>query len=673
MSNLTITIISSIAIAVLLIIAFIVIKKKITKLGKTILWFFLPVYVVSWALYFCAIFSDDSGIPLFMKLIETSIAALKCFALDLNISTVSYLVKSNVVYTIAICLMWFLASLNTIYILLLAIFTGFKDSIRAKMIKKKPHYIIVLDKLEQLDAVSNLNLPSIIILKNDLKLKNNARKYSCKKYCFIYNDKKENALVAAGINTKGTIFLSLSIDEELNLSYLNILNDMLPDYNQAFINYDSFDVSKYINQDKNIKIYNMEDLVARDFISKYPLYQEINSKMIDYKHAMLKDTNIRHFFLGFNKYSEHLMCNIISNYQMINDKLHLFICDDDSKYFIDQFNGKYFVNKHINDIINDPVEKKKYFDLEPSRFELNSVSYEKNSYELKAQLLASKGNYNLYYIDYDNDKINFEKAIELDDFFKSLQIENYKIYIRYSINNQFNIKELNNRNISIYGDYDSILSKRIIIDQSLDFLAKNVNYYYSKMYGNASNELSIDELWDKLTLIDKNSNRSASMNIIPKLNLLGLTLSKDPNIKCISDDEYFKIYSNSNLNRNLDMNNYNFDNARINLGILEHYRWNNFQIFNNIHPMKKESIFKDDKYNRRNKELKLHSNILSFKGLLDLENYLANWDKLTQEEKTNYSQIFIKDFDLMDNLPSVIEEAGIKIVRLEDLNNTKTK
>ena len=204
-------------------------------------------------------------------------------------------------------------------------------------------------------------------------------------------------------------------------------------------------------------------------------------------------------------------------------------------------------------------------------------------------------------------------------------------------------------------------------------LAKNVNYYYSKMYGNASNELTVDELWDKLTLIDKNSNRSAAMNIISKLNLLGLTLSKDSNLKGISDDEYFKIYANSNLNRSLDMDDYNFNNARINLGILEHYRWNNFQIFNNIHPMKKELIFKGDKYNRRNKELKLHSNILSFKGLLDLEKYLANWDKLSQKDKTEYSQIFIKDFDLMDNLPSVIEKTGIKIVRLEDLNNAKNK
>lgn len=409
-------------------------------------------------------------------------------------------------------------------------------------------------------------------------------------------------------------------------------------------------------------------LIKKELISEGMIFQYettiTKNKIANVKKLNLNGLIVNDFFLGFNKYSEQLMCNIISNYQMINDKLHLFICDDDSKNFIDQFNGKYFVNKHINDIINDSEEKNEYFDLEPSRFELNSISYEKNSYELKTQLLASKGNYNLYYIDYDNDKINFEKAIELDDFLKSFQVENYKIYVRFSINNQFNIKELNNRSISIYGDNESILSKRIIIDQSLDLLAKNVNYFYSKMYGNDSNELTIDELWDKLTLIDKNSNRSAAMNIIPKLNLLGLTLSKDSNIKGISDDEYFKIYADSNLNRSLDMDDYKFDNARLNLAILEHYRWNNFQMFNNIHPMKKKLIFKDDKYNRRNKELKLHSNILSFKGLLELENYLANWDKLTQDEKTNYSQIFIKDFDLMDNLPSVIEKTGIKIIRL---------
>lgn len=105
MSNITLTIISSLSIAVLLIIAIIVVKKKITKLGKTILWFFLPVYVISWILYFCAIYSNDSGIPLFMKIIQTSVVALKSFALDLNISIVSDLVKSNVVYTIALCLM----------------------------------------------------------------------------------------------------------------------------------------------------------------------------------------------------------------------------------------------------------------------------------------------------------------------------------------------------------------------------------------------------------------------------------------------------------------------------------------------------------------------------------------------------------------------------------------
>ena len=669
MSSLSITIISSISIVILLCIAIVVIRKKVTKLGKTIVWFFIPVYFVSWLLYFCAIYSDDSGIPLFMKIIQTSVVALKSFALDLNISVVSNLVKSNVIYTIALCFAWFLASLNTIYILILALFAGFKDAFRAKIIKMKPHYIVIVDDLEQLSAIDNLNLPSIVILNNSIDLKNQARKYSCKKYCFIYNDAKKNALILAGIKTKGSIFLSLSKKEEVNLSYLNVLNELIPTYNQTFINYDSFDVKKYVNNQKNIVIYNMEDLVARDFISRYPLYQQISKDMIDSSKAMLNDTNIKHFFLGFNKYSEQLLCNIVSNYQMINDRIKFYICDDSAIEMIDQFNGRYYVNKHIQDIKKDENEKNKYFDLEDSRFDLIPIKYERDSYELKKELITQLGSYNLYYIDYENDKLNFEKALELDDLLKGFQIRNYKIYVKFSSDNQFNLKELNERNISIYGDNETILSKRIIIDQSLDDLAKMVNYFYATKYGKADND--INGLWDKLSLIDKNSNRSAAMNIITKLNLLGLTLSMDERKPSISEAEYYQIYAKNDLSFNFDLSNYKYDNGRINLGILEHYRWNNFQILNGIHPMKKELITENNTYHRKNSDLRLHSNILSLKGLLDLEKFLANWDALDKIDQENYSQIFSKDFYLMDNLPSLIKKSNLKIIKINNGENNE--
>lgn len=662
MSDLVLLIISIIAIVILFIVSILIIKKKVTKLSKTIIWFFIPVYIVGWVLYFCAIYSEQE-IPLIVKIFQTSFATLKCFALDLNIGVVSNLIKSNIVYAIALCFTWFLASLNTVYILLLALFFGFKDSIRAILIRKKPHYIIILDNFEQLEAINNLNMPSIIILNNSIELKNKARKYSCKKYCFIYNENKQIALESAGINTKGTIVLSLSTEPTTNLLYLNILNEMIPNYNQFFINYDTFDVSKYVNKNKNIIVYSMEDLVARDFVTRYPLYQEIDSSMIDTNKAMLKNTDINHFFLGYNKYSEQLLYNIILNYQMINDKIKLYICDDDAKMFIDQFNGRYFVNKHIQDILKDDNQKSQYFDIEPSRFEMIPIAYEKDSYELKINILNNMGSYNLYYIDYEDDKSNFEKAIELDNFLKNNQAGNYKIYVRFSSNNKFNITELKNRNISIYGDNESILSKRVIIDQSLDELAKMVNYFYSCRYN--QNDKDIDSLWNGLSLIDKNSNRFAAMNIMSKLNLLGLTLTINSNEGAISNEEYFNIYSNGFMGRELNMDNYQYDNSRINLGILEHYRWNTFQILNGIHPMKKDQIFKDKKYTRRDSERMLHSNILSLKGLLDLEKYLLNCDFLSLEERNSSSKILIKDFDLMDNLPDILSNTNYKIIRID--------
>lgn len=663
MSNLAITIISSISLVILLLIAIIIVKKRVTKIGKILLWFFIPVYLVSWLLYFCAIYNSNLDIPLVVVIIETSVVTLKSFALFLNVSVVSDIIKANTVYTIAICIAWFFSSFNTLYILILTIFAGFKDYFRAKLIKIKPHYIVIVDDLEQLTAIGNLNMQSIIILNNNLNLKNQARKYSCKQYCFIYNDNPKEALIAAGVKTKGTIILSLSLKEDTNLSFMNILNDIIPTYNKSFINYDMFDIKKYVDNSKNIIVYNMADLVARDFISKYPLYQQIDKKLIDYSRAILKDTNIKHFFLGFNNYSEQILCNIASNYQMVNDIISFYICDENANKLIDDFNGRYYVNKHIDDIANDLEARKEYFDLEASRFKLNAISYEKNSYELKKEILKNVGSYNLYYIDYNDDKINFEKAIELDDLLKNLQITNYKIYVRFSIDNQFNLKELNNRNILIYGQNADILSKRIIIDQELDDLAKMVNYFYATRYG-SSNE-DVDYLWNSLSLLDKNSNRSAAMNIITKLNLIGLTLAEGNAEDRLSNEEYYEIYADNNMTRSLDMSNYSFTNKRINLGILEHYRWNNFQILNGIHPMKKALIFENNKYNRKRTDVKLHSNILSLKGLLELENYLASWDMLTPEGREKESQILIKDFDLMDNLPAIIENANLSIIKLK--------
>lgn len=662
MSNLVVGIISIIDILVLLFIAIFIIKKRVIKIERTLLWFFIPVYIVNWSLYFCAVFDFKSDTSIYLQIVEISIDALKCFILDFNIDAVSYLVKTNALYAVALFSTWLLSSFNTIYILVLSMFFTFWDQARAKFINKKPHYIVIIDDFSSLDYVFELDLESIIILDDNINLKKEAREFSSKRFCFIYNDDKEKALYIAGIKTKGTIVISLSKNENKNLEYLKVLNKIAPSYVKSFINYSSFDAKSFVDN-KNVFIYNIEDLVARDFISKYPLYKEINSNMIDESKAILKDTNIKHFFMGFNKFSKALLINLVMNYQMINDRIKLYICDLNATNILNSFNGSYYVNKYIQDINNNDLKKNEYFDLEDSRFDISPISYEKDSYELKMELIRMAGSFNLYYIDYDNDLVNFEAAMELESLLKSYQITNYKIYVRLYDKAKFDFEGLNKRNIYIYGDNKSILSKRIIIEEKMDDFAKIINAYYSSIYNNDNK--SVDEQWDSLSLIDKCSNRSAAMNIIAKLNLIGLGLAKDKNTKGISNEEYYQIYANGDLSRNIDMKNYNFDNKRINLGILEHYRWNSFQILNNIMPMKKENIFKNNKYNRKNKEERAHSNILSLKGLLDLEEYLAKLEALGEEERKTASQIFIKDFDLMDNLPLIIKDSEYKIVSLK--------
>lgn len=663
MSDLVITIISSIAIATLFIIAFVIIKKKITKLGKTIVAFFLPVYCVSWVLYFCAVFTNDTGLPLYMKIMQVTIISLKSFALDLNINTILVLAKSNLVYSIALCCCWFLSCLNTLYLIILIFAAGFKEKIRVSHIKKNPHYIVILDNLNDLDSIDNLDMPSIVLLDNTIDLKNNSRKYSNKQITFVFNNDKKEALIKAGIKYKGVIILSLSKDKDVNLTFLNYANDILPEYNKTFINYDFLDVTAYFDEKKNINIYNLEDLIARDFIQKYPLYEQINPKLIDYSKAMVKSNKINHFFLGYNKISRTLMTYIIHNYQMVNGDLNIYLCDEFASDCIDSFNGKHFVNKEVSDLIDNGYSRDEYFELAKCNFKFHSLPYKYESYDLKKQILNNIGDYPIFYIDYNDDRINFEAALELDSFLRYSRVINYKIYVRFEKDSKINITELNSKNISTYGESKSIISKRVIIDQSLDFLAKRVNYFYYLM-NVKDNKTDIDSLWDNLSIIDKNSNRFAALNIPVKLNLMGLKLTKDSN-KAISKDEYLGIYNNSKeLVRDLNMVNYDYSNPRINLGILEHYRWNTYQLMFNVRPMKKCDIFKDNKYINKDKINKEHSNILSLEGLFDLENTIAECEFLSLEDRNSKSKIFIKDFDLMDNLFEILNDSKVYITKI---------
>ena len=205
----------------------------------------------------------------------------------------------------------------------------------------------------------------------------------------------------------------------------------------------------------------------------------------------------------------------------------------------------------------------------------------------------------------------------------------------------------------------------IFIDEKLDVLAKQINHFYDvqRVKNGNGTLLDIDESWNNLTYLQKESNRCAATSLIIKLNLLGLDLGIRGVDKEISKDEFNELYEGT-LDLSHLVNDYIFSNSRKNLAILEHIRWNTFQIMNNAYPMKKRFIFYQNRYNRVDKEHHLHSNITSYKGMLELEEAIRNADFLPHDVKESESKIFVKDFEAMDNIFEIIKDSDFIICKI---------
>lgn len=348
---------------------------------------------------------------------------------------------------------------------------------------------------------------------------------------------------------------------------------------------------------------------------------------------------------------------------MIKDEIKIYIIDKNAKEIISKHDGTYYSNQIIKNMIKNGYDKNEYFELWNIMFDMIPFTYDRGSYKVKETILNNLGNYSLIYVDYGSDLINYEEALNLAIYLKHNLIKNIKIYVKINNIKNINIEKLNDFNISIYGENIEELQVKFIENETLDYMAIRVNYYYAKKNYKLTNLDTDLSLWNDCTLLSKNSNRNVATNIIAKLNLLGLTLSNNPSDKGITKEEFLNIY-NPSLEKgvNIDLSTYKYDNPRINLAILEHYRWNTFQLFTNIFEMKKQEIFKNNIYVRKDEKKNLHSNILSLKGLLDLEQAILNNEYLEQEVKEKESQIFIKDFETMDNIYEIIEGTTYKIV-----------
>jgi len=273
--------------------------------------------------------------------------------------------------------------------------------------------------------------------------------------------------------------------------------------------------------------------------------------------------------------------------------------------------------------------------------------------------------------------------------------------------------------IETFGADDEILTEEYLIDEKLDTLAKNISNRYE---GNTETVSAASE-WNTCTQLHRESNRYAAMAIRVKLNLLGLDLKQGstPNFDCTGKfntrygtnkaidlraerkkldktikiarenekkgmgipDKILTLKVKDEIIDLIERNNGDFaDNARNNLAVLEHQRWNAFHLANDWTKLPKAKIG-TGRNGRQNGAAKQHACITTFHGLTELREIQKNSEKaeLEKNKEKQYieaesllnSDTIRHDFSTMDFLTRILTGSGYYICEYpEDHNDIQT-
>jgi hypothetical protein len=467
-----------------------------------------------------------------------------------------------------------------------------------------------------------------------------------------------------------------------------------------------------------VRFFNHYEIRARRFMLENPITSLIPKAWVNTEKARLYDVSdeghhrsyrIGNFFIGYGNTNQHLLKKSICNYQLLGTDYNALIVDrntkdrnakDLEKQFRNLAPGLFNKTENGENVSGSELNPNSAYYQNPKEdyhivfADLNVLSsdfYNKIITEINGVDGKSGYDFASIIISLGTDKFSIETALELRQKLYERKLlkgkigeEEYdrvRIFVKILKNSVLtddrllnDEKDINNK-IIVFGASDEILNEDYIMEENLDFIAKNI----ANDYGNiAGCETNIVTKWDTLTEFKRDSNRYAAMSIRTKLNLLGFELEKDADR---TDDNIIKAYeaaygtATSKKQRDekasgkyvdfaeRDATGEILDNARNNLARLEHQRWNTVHL---VSGWTKLEIAEVTANSRQDEKAKQHACITTFEGLSKLRRLQANkaleeanksGETLSMDRALSDADTICYDFDVMDKLFKILDNS----------------
>lgn len=361
----------------------------------------------------------------------------------------------------------------------------------------------------------------------------------------------------------------------------------------------------------DFKIFSIPDLAARQLMETCPIYETM---ALDTEEAMVH-SDFTLFLAGFGRMGVEVLRKALYNGQFHGGKFKAVVTDSAMNSREGIFNNRYSAIQNNYDI--------QFVQADPG----SSAFYD--------LLMRHIREINYVVVCLEDDRLSVETALEIQRLLKR-NGGGRKVTIAVQVSQSEEISRYQENallpDIRIFGRISDIFTESIIINESMDKMARTMNTLFNRIY-----HVEPEDNWFALDEFTKESNRSAAMNIRTKLRLLGLDMAeaKTCGRQPVHLEDYLK-------GRRLE-----------NLAKQEHMRWNAFHFASGWTTWELSETGGAQK--AKDAANKRHA-------------CLVPWEKLAGvTRRFNQSPSFEElDFMQVRNIPQILEASGYIVHKAED-------
>jgi len=360
----------------------------------------------------------------------------------------------------------------------------------------------------------------------------------------------------------------------------------------------------------DFKIFSIEDLAARQLMETCPIYETLE---LDTREAMVH-SDFTLFLAGFGRMGVEVLRKALYNGQFYGGHFKAIITDSAMGSREGVFNNRYSAIK--------------------SNYDIRFVQADPGSSAFYDLLIENIHAINYVVVCLENDRLSMETALEIQRLLRRQGVKR-AVTIAVQISESAELSHYQELallpGIRIFGRSSDIFTESIIINESMDRMARAMNALFNGIY-----HVEPADNWFELDEFTKESNRSAAMNIRTKLRLLGLDMAEAG--KCDREPVRLEEYLQGTRLENLAKQ--------------EHLRWNAFHFASGWTTW----------------DL---SETAGAKKAKDLANKrhacLVPWEKLAEVTKRFNQVPSFEELDFMQvrNIPQILAASGYVVFRID--------